>query len=162
MHRPQAGTSSAATNMEFPDACGPEYSASMEMGWAPRVSRGFYPDSAPYRFHTVPGAILEKRDISQFWLDVVRSCVPALILSGFLRDFGVPAPRVELGHCCQYWILSPARLPIPPRRRGVVCCHNGLQGLENRATGKIEGVSNRSFVLSARIVAGWRILVFGF
>ncbi len=24
---------------------------------------------------------------------------------------------IEPSHCCQYWILSPARLPIPPPAR---------------------------------------------
>jgi hypothetical protein len=28
----------------------------------------------------------------------------------------VPTEGIEPTHCCQYWILSPARLPIPPRR----------------------------------------------
>ena len=28
----------------------------------------------------------------------------------------VPGARVELAHCFQYWILSPARLPVPPSR----------------------------------------------
>src|SRR3989304_9689225 len=35
----------------------------------------------------------------------------------------VPAVRLELTLCCQNWILSPARLPIPPRRlegRGII------------------------------------------
>ena len=28
----------------------------------------------------------------------------------------LPTEGIEPTHCCQYWILSPARLPIPPRR----------------------------------------------
>ena len=28
----------------------------------------------------------------------------------------VPGARLELAHCLQYWILSPARLPVPPSR----------------------------------------------
>jgi hypothetical protein len=30
---------------------------------------------------------------------------------------GVPAKGIEPSHPCGYWILSPARLPVPPRRR---------------------------------------------
>ena len=33
------------------------------------------------------------------------------------RHFGmVPEAGLEPAHCCQYWILNPARLPIPPLR----------------------------------------------
>lgn len=28
----------------------------------------------------------------------------------------VPGERIELSHPCEYWILSPTRLPIPPSR----------------------------------------------
>ena len=28
----------------------------------------------------------------------------------------VPAEGIEPTHPCEYWILSPARLPVPPRR----------------------------------------------
>ena len=30
--------------------------------------------------------------------------------------FTIPAAGVELARPCGHWILSPARLPIPPRR----------------------------------------------
>src|SRR5437660_725263 len=30
---------------------------------------------------------------------------------------GLPAKGIEPSHSCEYWILSPARLPVPPRRR---------------------------------------------
>lgn len=37
--------------------------------------------------------------------------------SGFLRiKIVVPKAGIEPAHCCQYWILNPARLPIPPLR----------------------------------------------
>lgn len=29
----------------------------------------------------------------------------------------MPAEGLEPTHSCEYWILSPARLPVPPRRR---------------------------------------------
>jgi hypothetical protein len=29
----------------------------------------------------------------------------------------LPAEGIEPTHSCEYWILSPARLPVPPRRR---------------------------------------------
>src|SRR5271165_5789045 len=32
------------------------------------------------------------------------------------RCRALPTEGIEPTHCCQYWILSPARLPIPPRR----------------------------------------------
>src|SRR5207302_9291199 len=30
---------------------------------------------------------------------------------------GLPAKGIEPSHSCDHWILSPARLPVPPRRR---------------------------------------------
>lgn len=35
---------------------------------------------------------------------------------GAIGDKVVPGARLELAHCYQYRILSPARLPIPPSR----------------------------------------------
>jgi hypothetical protein len=37
------------------------------------------------------------------------------------RKTDVPAKGIEPSHPCGYWILSPARLPVPPRRRFVSC-----------------------------------------
>ena len=33
-----------------------------------------------------------------------------------MRVQSLPAVGIEPTHSCEYWILSPARLPIPPRR----------------------------------------------
>src|SRR5947199_360301 len=37
--------------------------------------------------------------------------------SGRLRSVGLPAEGLEPTRSCDHWILSPARLPVPPRRR---------------------------------------------
>jgi hypothetical protein len=37
-------------------------------------------------------------------------------VKGETRLEGVPAEGIEPTHPCEYWILSPARLPVPPRR----------------------------------------------
>ena len=37
----------------------------------------------------------------------------------------MPPPGVEPGHPCEYWILSPARLPIPPKGQRVDGFSNG-------------------------------------
>lgn len=42
-----------------------------------------------------------------------------ILLLGCLQR--LPAVGVEPTHSCEYWILSPARLPIPPRRRCSWC-----------------------------------------
>src|SRR4249920_3781198 len=39
------------------------------------------------------------------------------ILKAQLIRRRVPAEGIEPTHPCEYWILSPARLPVPPRRR---------------------------------------------
>ena len=38
--------------------------------------------------------------------------------------FVVPKAGLEPAHCCQYWILSPARLPISPLRHIFYCFQN--------------------------------------
>ena len=42
----------------------------------------------------------------------------AVVASGY-NDIleGVPAEGLEPTRSCDHWILSPARLPVPPRRR---------------------------------------------
>ena len=64
-------------------------------------------------------------------------------------DLLVASPRVELGHPYEYWILSPARLPIPPKghsnhpiKRVVVTFANCLREVflpdrELKATGSL-------------------------
>jgi len=37
-------------------------------------------------------------------------------------DFVVPEERLELSPSCEDWILSPARLPIPPLRLSRFSC----------------------------------------
>ncbi len=34
----------------------------------------------------------------------------------------MPSVGVEPTRCCHHWILSPARLPIPPQRHVFLCC----------------------------------------
>ena len=40
-----------------------------------------------------------------------------------VRDDMVPVAGVEPAPCCQDWILSPARLPIPSHRRVTIITH---------------------------------------
>ena len=37
----------------------------------------------------------------------------------------VPKERLELSRCCHHWILSPARLPVPPLRHDCKCGGTG-------------------------------------
>ena len=43
-----------------------------------------------------------------------------------LSFFTIPAAGVEPARPCGHWILSPARLPIPPRRQSIT----GVAGFE--------------------------------
>ena len=46
----------------------------------------------------------------------------------------VPAEGIEPTHPCEYWILSPARLPVPPRRLFErVRSYGDRRGLASRA-----------------------------
>ena len=40
--------------------------------------------------------------------------------------YTIPAAGVEPARCCHRWILSPVRLPIPPRRQSIT----GVAGFE--------------------------------
>src|SRR5205814_1252781 len=57
---------------------------------------------------------------------LVRSAISVSILKG-----GLPAEGLEPTRSCDHWILSPARLPIPPRRRWVA------ERKDTRFTGKL-------------------------
>ena len=52
----------------------------------------------------------------------------------------VPGERIELSRGCPHWILSPARLPIPPSRHKASCnrplnyCPNFLQRVQKLYT----------------------------
>jgi hypothetical protein len=48
----------------------------------------------------------------------VVGAVRAAVVAGGYNDIleGVPAEGLEPTRSCDHWILSPARLPVPPRR----------------------------------------------
>src|SRR6478752_6026993 len=46
-------------------------------------------------------------------------------LCGKLHSKGLPAEGIEPTRSCDHWILSPARLPIPPRRRAEATLQKG-------------------------------------
>ena len=67
----------------------------------------------------------------------------------------VPEVGLEPTHCCQYWILSPARLPIPPLRQPESAGTVGVRAhVVNRQddTRTHRGASPASYIRRPRIV----------
>lgn len=60
--------------------------------------------------------------VLQICLDAKRKTLMQDVLT--LRLFVIPADGFEPSHPRGYWILSPARLPIPPRRRNNIINYN--------------------------------------
>ena len=70
----------------------------------------------------------------------------------------VPAVRLELTLCCQNWILSPARLPIPPRRHRKAADHTGSRLAVNCLPPRI-GAANKQAML--RRMYDWTMTLAG-
>ncbi len=58
----------------------------------------------------------------------------------------VPGERLELSHCCQYRILNPARLPIPPSRHEI----DRLSSVREAAVSLTQDAAARHRSLQAR------------
>ena len=69
----------------------------------------------------------------------------------------MPGERLELSQGCPYWILSPARLPVPPLRHRKPPVKNGpkkLQELSSRRKRMAEKSNSGNDVCGSNAVAG--------
>ena len=73
-----------------------------------------------------------------------------------LDNFNLPGERIELSHPCEYWILSPTRLPVPPSRP----CFSRLLG--PKRSNFFKGDSRNASSITVKVLDGSINVCFAF